>query len=317
MASSTFDSFVSMTFTELKVSSLVEKIVNISKALKGMIDQFEGVIPFWGIVSGILDFVLSLMTFFLWVCANPLQILIEAQDVEGNTTYFIITDKRGTFARTVGCGVGTRLELAPLDEQDKPIMTTKTVKVGACPGLLCCLCLRVKELNLVGIEKDIKLASHLLFKCCDCSCSYSSAEVTTIKGGTTDYDFVQPCCSLGREGNMVAPKETLESNQLDVKKNKFSCSDFLFETLDLEETLDDTLDDIAEENAIVDAVKTAKELKDAADETKEAFAELKEKGLRKMGATKSVWDITFPAGATDGQKCASVLFVMEQYFDRL
>lgn len=191
------------------------------------------------------------------------------------------------------------------------------------------MCLYQKSLDLVSVgqNKGSVLASHEMFKCkcCDCSeycckcfeCLCCAPFITTITAEAgVSYDFVLPRCACRLDGNMIEAKETLRSNQLAVKKNKFSCKDFCMESVQL---VSDVVDNaeiqevVAAGEGLAGAVLDAKEAKDAVVEAMDAFADLKEKGYRKIGTTKSVWEINFPPASPPSQKNTTLLYVIEQY----
>ena len=330
-----FDPFVSMRFSEVKKVKCVEKIVNITKAVKGFLDQFSGFIPLWVFISFFLGFILDFLTFGFRVYADPLQILVEAQDAAGTTSYFLITDRRSCFSRFFGFRAGQKMELARLESERNALLTTRTGRLG-CPGwwcFCCCLCLRTNRFNLVHTDDHrIEYASHIFFECCDCKC-YQCCEayccmpyVTTIGTLTAEYDFVQPRCSCRLDGNQIEPKETLGPNQLAVKKNKFSCKDFCMKTFDIFHDVVGVVGELTEaiaeevdgaEGAIAEAAEEGRELRENINDATNAFFQLRERGYKKIGTTKSVWDVTFPPNSSPGQKLATVLFVIEQYWARL
>lgn len=337
-----FSPYVSMKFNEVNHVTLVEKIVNLTKALKSLSEPFKRADPtviISGLVFFFLGLLLDLITFLFRVYANPLKILVEARDVEGSVTYFTITDKRSCLARFLRCGVGQKMTLASLKHESIPILVTKTEAIG-CPGVFCfccCMCLWTSKFNLVDANDRRVMASHVLQECCSCKCKCHCTccdgilckpfiDVILCGEQNGKMKFYTPRCSCRLAGNVIGPSEKLpELYKLSVKRNKFSCKDFLLSSVDLfDELITDAAEDAAFDAAAdvigektTEAVKTGVEIAQNAKEAKDALDELKEKGYRKIHTTKSKWKVTFKPNQTNDQKMATVLYVIEQYAARL
>ena len=342
----------SMTFTEVKIVTLFEKIINITKALRALFDQVMFWLPFWFIISYFLKIFLDWCTFIIRFWGQPLRVLIEAKEDNGRIALYMITDTRGWFSRYFRIGEGKKIEVAKFGQEDQPIFETKFTVVG-CPGILCfccCMCLWKNKLNLVRVDNNAVAASHVLYECCACNCCEGWKEcfkklcckpfVTQIDGG--DYSgktkFYQARCACRLEGNVIEPKDCFPKvHALAVKRNTFSFKDFFLSAVDMlgdiagnlasdaitsgvVESARDTLGGVIGEDA-ADAVATTieegKEAHDNIEEVRDTLKEFRSKGYQKIGTTKAKWEVTFKPNQTPAHKFATILFVIEQYLDRL
>lgn len=362
-----FDPFVSLRFSEIKLATCAEKAWNVHQVNKRMLNLVNRFIPIYNSIArftalmmvififyvmssslekifqdgGILSLLILVAFIFicLWVLdfiltiwfnitADPMKILIEARDIMGATSYFIITDKRSRASRMFKMRRGGKMELARLEDPNNPILTTSTTMLGA-PGLFgccCCMCFITNKVKLERVGDGVTLASYELYRCCGyaqpritlCRALCCEPVRTTLYCASGKVDFVQPLACNRHDGNVIGPSETQQPNQVAVQKNAFSCEDFFFETVDLlgvDDTIGDTFEDAVGEDAAdaVDAFAAAKEAKEIKDDYEDALSDFKEKGYKKLGTSSSIWDVNFPPGMDDHQKCAVVLFVLKQY----
>ena len=144
-----FDPFVSMKFTQVKIVTLLERIIHIFTCLKKLTGAIKNYIP--DCIPGIDAFVsvlnncIDLISFiFRVIGANtmwgaPLIIRIDATSKDGSVKHFLLKDKRPSWARLFN--VGEVMELTSLGDDKKELMRT-------CGGIMrgfdiitiCCCC---------------------------------------------------------------------------------------------------------------------------------------------------------------------------------
>jgi len=348
-----FDPFVSLTFSEIKIVTRVDKVWNFHRVNKRMLNLVNKVIPIYAAITNYVGLMLIVFIYFIlvgsteqlldgtlftlmlgaflliilrllelffttwfYVMMDPMQILVEAHDIMGLTTHFIISDKRSRIARIFQWRLGDRMELTRLQDQNNTPLLETSAKMH---------CLTTRELILKRVKDGTSLARNELFKCCEykapyqemCNALICKPIITTIQCNLGKVDFVQSRTCGGRhDGNVIEPSEKLRPNQLAIQQNGFTWRDVFFETVgDLADIEEIVGEDIADAMGVVATVKEVKdEVKDIRDDYKDALSQrFKGKGYQKLGTSNSTWDVTFPPHMSDAQKSAVVLFVITQY----
>ena len=335
---SSLDPFVSLTFTKVEIVTFSAKIWKVYMTTKKLLQLVNSVFPiidlvqfyacillvvlacaiFWDFVDilfddwllrlliviaiclGILKVVEFLFTIWFTCIMDPLRILIEAYDIMGNTTHFLITDKRSRTSRMLGLGVGNKMELTRLDEPDTSILVT-SIKY-----LCVSLCVPSK-ISLNRVVDGSSVALLPLYRICKTFvCCLPT--VTTVTCTDSSVVFVQPCCQCADE-NVIQPSVRLGENQMSVKSSGFSFKDFFLETVDF------SVEDILGENAanVAHVVQVAQEANEVKDDYKDALAAFKEQGYQKIGGPDSTWTVTYAPDTPDTEKYAALLFVITKF----
>jgi hypothetical protein len=332
-----FDEFTTMTFTEVRIRTIPERIVNVCNVFKFMIGLLE-YIPVLGAVVPYLQLPFQVLSWVFRLFVSPLKILSEARDGTGQVTLFMITDGRSFFARTVGLNLLANMELTRFDpnKDSKTLMFTQKERAFdcCCCSGFCCVpagcCNRIKRLKLLDTATG-ELAARPYRRCqpsCH-PCETTHDLLTFTKGMEQDIRLVEksPGCSYGSgKGNRIVPasdddgvhfsKKKKRMPLMMVTRNTFSLRDFLMEhaAMALEEFTDSTVDEAEEGLAGKLGEDTVERLAGMIKENVEAFKEL---GYQKIKTSESKWEVEFPTDFTHTQKCAVVLFVLEKYMLRL
>jgi hypothetical protein len=162
-------------------------------------------------------------------------------------------------------------------------------------------------------------------------CTQSSSKVTYISCGDSDEQeiaFFEPTCpsfvccggeDKEQDDNTIIICGAGQASQLEAKISyaPISIRDFLMDVgeLALEEPTETTC--MQEEDEEEQAVAALKEVKENIDTAKENIKEFKQQGYQKIMTSGSSWKVSFPAAYSHKQKCAVMLYVIEQYHARL
>lgn len=336
----TFEPFDSLKFTKIRKISCMEKVKNVHAILQRICKLVNTMLPvstyisifmylilfvliIWkksgGTVGGlfeklviiafvilavkVLDFALNV---WYGVSMEPLNILIEACDIMGDTKRYLITDKRSRLSRALNWRAGGQMEI--VYAKNPNVLLWKTRATGF---------LGPSRIVLERSLDDAVFASYELYKCCGeaqedkfawwkllCGNQLVTTVKTPLCGGFVSIS--QPICGERNEGNLIERSEGLYTHQLAVRKNAFSYEDLISELFDF------GVEDVAGEAAAF-VYDTATEAVAIKEEAKDAFEMLKEKGYQKLQTSEAVWDVKFRPGMTEDQKAAVVLYVIKQY----
>ena len=209
------DPFTSMSFQEVKIVTLTEKLGNFYTGLKRMIFIIPGLSELATTITAVAIFILLYLVVIraafggpqqydqgghlilvLCVCVliaqaadwilslwfvlvtAPLQILVEAKTHSTQpAAYFIVTDKRSRWSRAIGWRLGSQLELAPLSKPDQPLLSTSTEMLGLPGWFCCCLCFVAGKIKLTVNHNgtEDQGASMVLVSFVDLCCGFCSA----------------------------------------------------------------------------------------------------------------------------------------------
>lgn len=345
------DPFVSMTFTQVEIPTLIGKIINFFTCLEKLVSYIEDYIPVvGGTIVTIFSNVILLCSLVFRAMVPPLMIRIEALNAQGFASQFLLKDNRPWLQRIFD--FGEKKLLTSFDDEEKALMKTMAIMRDCCCDPMCvsCCCFSVKQKVLLTMvangskssNKSNVSAKTKEWQCCECDClaSFCSSEITVgevhVSGTTKDryknqeqeltFKKMKKCCpSFAKDDDdkvnqIVLPHGgwSVDDYKMIVKPKQFSWRDFLFEVVEM--VMDEYGSDEEEANEPLitvmkehfDEKKEAyDEIKEAYDKTKEAFDEFKVKGYKEVKTSFSKWKVKFPPEFVHEDKSAVVLFVSE------
>ena len=257
-----FDPFVSMKFTQVKIVTLLERIIHIFTCLKKLAGAIKNYIP--GCIPGIGGFVsvlnicINLLSFIFRVKGAPLIIRIDATSKDGSVKQFLLKDKRPWLARLFN--VGEVMELTSLGDEKKVLMRT-------CGGImrgfdiitLCCCCcfgpFQQKDKCIAqasggsGENYVVRAKMSLPGPCSSsCNCPEETSIGLVEVGANAEKELafnvindfcsgVGTCCGDGDNVNMIVSPEdgwSRDDYKMMVQRRPDSyCKDFLMEATEM------------------------------------------------------------------------------------
>jgi hypothetical protein len=121
--------------------------------------------------------------------------------------------------------------------------------------------------------------------------------------------YVEPSCwscDNDDDANNVIGPDYVKSDHRSctVKRNGFTWSDYLLESAEI----------LGEDvGAVLAAAAAAQETGEVISDYQEALQAFKEQGYKKIGTSKSIWEVTLPPGMSATYNYGVLLYVMKQY----
>jgi hypothetical protein len=137
--------YASMTFKQVVIPTLFEKILNFLSCLKKLFDSLETYIPDCIVffVRPILEWISTILSLAIFplklifkIMAPPFMVYIEAKEHDGSVRQFLLKDERPRLARILGFGEIMHLTL--LGDHEKVLMRSVAEDVRSACAFFCC-----------------------------------------------------------------------------------------------------------------------------------------------------------------------------------